>query len=605
MNTVGKSVFGQVTQLSLRVLVLTGALVALPAQAIQIETGNEKLNIRLDTTVRVGIGKRVEEIDPEVGNNPYMHQSDYRVQKGEFNKKRIDILPELDIVFDRKMGLRLSGLMFYDATYKDTRLRNNPGRYSGTFVANRDILPQPLNVPIQATLPEATSVPYSVPFSQTGSYSSGEYSDAVKRFYRGPTAELLDAFVFYNTEIFGRPLSLKVGRHAQVWGIANATPFDTIGYSQQPSDLRRAAETPGASPKETALPLNQISFQSQVSSAASLSGFYQMEWRPFRFPEGGTALGPADIIDEGPDRLFLTALGNNQPLYSYRTASNKPDKRGGSFGVQLSLTPKFLGDGIVSLVYRKFDEMAPWIVLLQRGDPSTVSFPNNPLGLRHRSAYAKDVELYGISMNKTIFGTSAGFELSTRRRTALNSAPGPSTLYPDGMEGARGNTYHMVLNTQISLKSNPLFPVGVAVLEFTAVHLDKITSRPELYKGVGQRAPDATTGEINPGCITDKVEDLCSTRTATGLSAVLVPFWPGVLPGIDLTGVFVYALYGLNGTAPTVFGTIQGTGTRQFSLTAEVRKKYSVGIAFTDEVPGSQSPLRDRGRVTTTFQTTF
>ena len=586
-------------------VVAAGLLCSDAALAVQFDTGNERLNIRLDTTVRVGIGKRVEDIDPDVGNNPYMHQSDYRVKKGEFNKKRIDILPELDVVFDRKMGFRISGVMFYDDVYKDTKLRNNPGNYSGTFVANRDILPQPLNVPIQGTLPNATSVPYTVPYSQTGSYSTGEYSEAIKKNYRGPTGELLDAFVFLNTEIKGRPVSLKLGRHAQVWGIANATPFDTIGYSQQPSDLRKAAEIPGASPKETALPLNQISVQSQVTDTASLSAFYQMEWKPFRFPEGGTALGPADIINEGPDRLFLTALGNNLPLYADRVAPNEPNKRGGSFGVQLSLTPKFMGDGIVSFVYRKFDEMAPWIALLQRGDPSTVSFPNNPLGLKVRSAYAKGVELYGVSMNKTIFGTSAGAEISYRRGTALNSAPGPSTLYPDGLEGARGNTFHMVLNTQVTLKPNFLFPTAVAVIEFTGVHLDRITSRPELYKGVNRSVPDATTGTINPGCITNKVQDLCSTRTATGLSLVLVPFWPGALPGVDLTGTFVYALYGLNGTTPAAFGTIQGTGTRQFSLTADVRKQYSVGLAFTDEVPGSRSPLRDRGRVTMTLQTTF
>ncbi len=583
--------------------IVLGVLLGQQALAAQFDTGNDKLNIRLDTTVRIGIGKRVEAIDPGVGDNPYMAQSDYRVKKGEYNKKRIDILPEMDIVYDRKFGARISGVMFQDNVYRDPKLRNNPGTYQGNFVANRDILPQPLNVPINASLPNSTAVPYTVPYSQTGSYSSGEYNDAVKRaYFRG--GEILDAFVFANTEVWGKPLSVKLGKHAQVWGIANATPFDTIGYSQQPSDLRKAAEIPGASPKETALPLNQVSFQSQVTGTASVSGFYQFEWKPFRFPEGGTALGAADIILDGPDRLYLTSLANNQPLYADKVDANKP-KGGGSFGVQVSLTPEILGDGLVSLVYRKFDDMAPWVVLLQRGDPSTVSFPNNPLGLKFRQGYAQNVELYGISLNKTILGTSVGAEMSYRKRGALNSAPGPSTLYPDGMEGARGNTIHMVLNSQISIKSNPLFPVGVGVIEFTAVHLDKITSRPELYKGVGRSYPDATATNSNPGCPSNSVGDFCSTDTATGLTLVLVPFWPGIAPGIDLTGTFVYALYGLHGTSPATFGTIQNTGTRQFSLSADVRKQYTATVAYTDEVPGSRSPLRDRGRVTMTLQTTF
>src|SRR3546814_13618060 len=58
----------------------------------------------------------------------------------------------------------------------------------------------------------------NVPLSQIPSYTGNEYSHHVKRYYRGPSAELLDAFAFGKFNVGGVPVSAKAGRFTEYWG---------------------------------------------------------------------------------------------------------------------------------------------------------------------------------------------------------------------------------------------------------------------------------------------------------------------------------------------------------------------------------------------------
>ena len=75
--------------------------------------------------------------------------------------QRLDLYSEFDIVWRSDYGARLSVAGWYDDAYHDTDVEQNPAL---------------------AYLPS--------------SYRDKEYSNLTERFYRGPSGEVLDAFVF-------------------------------------------------------------------------------------------------------------------------------------------------------------------------------------------------------------------------------------------------------------------------------------------------------------------------------------------------------------------------------------------------------------------------
>ena len=46
-----------------------------------------------------------------------------------------------------------------------------------------------------------------------------------------------------------------------------------------------------------------------MTDELTLMAQYYFEWDSFRFPEGGTFLGPVDFAFRGPQRQFLGPLG--------------------------------------------------------------------------------------------------------------------------------------------------------------------------------------------------------------------------------------------------------------------------------------------------------
>ena len=58
----------------------------------------------------------------------------------------------------------------------------------------------------------------NLPFRNIPSYVNNQYSDYTKRFYRGPSGEILDAFVFSGFDVGPVPAAIKAGRHSLYWG---------------------------------------------------------------------------------------------------------------------------------------------------------------------------------------------------------------------------------------------------------------------------------------------------------------------------------------------------------------------------------------------------
>jgi hypothetical protein len=146
-------------------LSLAGAAVAAllngPASAGQIDVGNPEAELRFDNTIRYNAGWRMEKRDQVLADTWGLQGGEYKFDKGDLVTNRIDLLTELDFVYKKSYGFRVSGASWYDAAY-DNKVNGNPAYQAAGL---------------------GTAYPGNV------------YTHAVSRYYLH-SAEVLDAFAF-------------------------------------------------------------------------------------------------------------------------------------------------------------------------------------------------------------------------------------------------------------------------------------------------------------------------------------------------------------------------------------------------------------------------
>ena len=545
------------------------ALGAGAAQAFEINTGNPDLTVRWDNTFRANLATRVESRDDKIGNSAVADEGTYSFDRGDLTAARLDILSELDIVYLKRYGARLSAAGWYDAAYDDDS-KSNP------------------NAPL-------TNIP---------SYIGKQYSAYTKRFYQGPSGEILDAFVFGSFDLGEAPTAVKVGRHSIYWGesLFLGGNLHSVAYAQNPLDLQKGFATPGVEAKELFRPLNQFSVQSQVSDTVSLAAQYLFEWESFRYPEGGTYLGPVDFAFNGPDRQFLSpALG-----FATRGSAAEPNQSG-EWGLAARWSPARL-DGTLGAYYRNFADKLPQTFITQAP----------PLGpARYNLIYADNIDLFGVSFAKNIGGVSVGAELSYRKNTPLNSQVlGVSLGLPAEGEtkGPRGDTYHGFVNGLGVIPKTAVFDAATWAAELVWSQWAKVTSGENLFNAVGY-APCRANGTTR---LRDWDEgDGCATKNYWGLAFAFTPTWYQVFPGVDLQAPVTFA-QGISGNAATIFGGNEDNGNYSIGLSADVYQKYRFDLKYIDYLGkyrdngtavtsqnGFTTLLKDRGFISLTAKVTF
>lgn len=524
-------------------IALLAASQTAPAVAFEIDTGNPDLRIRFDNTIRYNLGMRLESPDARITGVANNDESDLMFDRGDIVMNRLDLLSEFDVRYQDRAGIRLSGSFWYDNAYSDLDTRTD-GRLT----------------------------------NHVSNYTYGRLNNAGKRYYRGPSGELLDAMVYGRIELGDVPVDIKAGRHTVYWGEGLLMGAHAISYSQSPSDGRKAATSPGIESKEVALPLAQISGRAQVTDNLSLAGQYFLEWKPTRAPLGGTFMSSSDIM--GADRI---SVGNGRVLP--RMGDDKP-RNAGNWGISARYDSYELSS-IIGLYYRKFDDYAPIIQTTSTG---------------YRAVYARDVELYGLSVGSNYFGFATNADLSVRRNTALNS----SSISTVDNKGARGTTFHAAFSTMRALSASPLWDTASMQAEVAYSRLLDVTHNEHLYRGKGYAA-----------CGTAGVSNGCSTRNYVGMALNFTPTYLQALPALDIE-LPVTINYGIYGNAPTGAGAgTQGSFTWSAGIRAIYAQKHEILLRYTDQhhgatyangllTGGKGSPsLNDRGYVSLTYKVGF
>lgn len=593
----------------------------LPVQAMEIETGNPDLAIRFDNTVRLNYAQRVEEANSKLANSWNNNDGDRNFSSGSPVSERVDLLTELDVVYQGNKGFRVSTGSWYDHAY------DNVGSYN----------------------------PSTNQIGDNGHTDSRELSGFADRYYNGVSGEILDAFVFAGTEFDnGMLLNGKVGKTTNFWGEALYNVAHGNNFGQGGMDLSKALAVPGTETKELFIPRKQIYGTLMIDEELIVGAQYFFGWQNSRLPESGTYLGFNDVVQSGNG---LGAIVANNPFYGvlpdmapYAYLQNghvfKPDSSG-DYGLMAKWSPAWL-DGTISAFYRETSDVLPYVAgsVLPLGQILSSGGLNTGKVGTYNQYYADDIHLYGLSLSKNVGPVSVGWDLNYRENMPLMSvlaqvdaARGAAGQYgyisalptsTGDIPGARGDTLHSVLNGLVTFGDTPLWDASSLGVEFSYDHVVSVDNKnSNLYKG------DALYRGV------DKV-----TPNFWGFQTTFTPTWYQVFPSLDLS--LPLALnQGLSGHSAVQSGGDEHGGSYSIGIGADYMNQYRFDLKYVDffgksnscesafdgaspgkngdyscaanAVTGTGTPglgqitsnggtnalLKDRGMVTATFKTTF
>ncbi|MDD2733864.1 MAG: DUF1302 family protein [Desulfuromonadaceae bacterium] len=519
--------------------------------AFEIRTGSDDVIVNWDNTLRYTLAQRLKGQSKDLVNSANHNDGDLNFDVGIVSS-RIDLLSEMDMVYKKNFGVRLSGAGWYDPVYH-SKLDGN-------------------------------SNPFPNHLNSAGIPTTG-LNNETKNQFGGVDGELLDAFVFAKFDIGDSAVGIRAGRHTIYWGEAffPGAGNNSISYAQSPIDMAKALAMPGVELKEIFRPLNQVSMTIQPTKDIVIAGQYYLEWEQNKFPETGSYLGMVDgLLKGGEFYYFPWSTTPGQGMLAMNAGDHTP-KNAKDWGVKVGYSPDWL-DGTLGFHYRNFSDKMPQVLSSRTLQTELPGAPVPALPTNFYDDYKSNISLYGISFAKNIQGISVGSEISYRRNMPLTSqwfAP----------EGARGNTMHAVVNFLSLLSKSPVYDSGTAIVEFAYGRWDKVTSGAQYFTGGNGLNP---IGEpVNQGTG-------AATRDWSNVTVNFVPTWQQVIPGVDMSMPLNLSV-GMHGNAATLTGGTEGTGSYSAGLSFDVFAKYKIDLTYASFF-GGVYPGADGGIVPPGFE---
>lgn len=420
---------------------------SVPASAFQFEWDNPDWSGRLDTSLSAGAMFRTEGQGAQYAANEdilVMAQKGYSTQINKNDAENnfdtglaslvYKITPEMDLSWQGRYGLFLRGTAWYDAVIMDE------GRDGGDLLLGPS--PQPSPFPRLATYSD---------YANNG--TGNKFSEDVEDF-AGRRARLLDAYVWADWDVFGKPMNVRLGQQVINWGEALFIQggVNTANYF----DLN-ALRLPGSEIKEALLPLASAYFSLGLTDNTTMEGFYQFDWKNSEDAAAGTYFsvhdafpgeGAENVIVDG--RLVAAAVAQNPMLASQAPAVygafagyttddefqyeptqvtvDRVDDLDASKDGQFGLAYRYFAEGLngteFALYYTRTHAKTPVVgatmTNIQPGG-GAAAVPGMIDDTQYQMAYAEDQDMFGFSFNTTLGNMSLAGEVAYRpKRTIIN-----------------------------------------------------------------------------------------------------------------------------------------------------------------------------------------
>ncbi|VVO47911.1 hypothetical protein PS850_00148 [Pseudomonas fluorescens] len=509
---------------------LLGCSVLSSAQAMEFDTGSSDLKVRFDTNVKYSNAWRVKDQHDKLVADSNLDDGDRNFDKGMISN-RLDLFSEFDISY-QKVGARVSGAAWYDDVYNKGNDNDSPG----------------------------TANAYSVRYDRFTKDT---------RDLHGRDAEFRDAFVYANYDLGEEMWGVsRLGQHSLLYGESLFYGGNGIAAGQQPIDAVRALTVPNSQFKELGLPVKQFSTQLQITPTVSVGGYYQFEWERTRIPGAGSYFSPADLLDEGGERIVVGRLPNGAPAASFYRGDDIEARDSGQWGVQLRYRSEALDTdfGLYAINYhdKNFQtQLRPGVGAGSRADQ---------IG-EYMLVFPEDIRAYGFSANRGFGDINFGFEASVR-----DNAPLVSLTMTDlaGNGDNDGNPLYAVGRTAHA-QVNMIYIMPTGMFWDTASLLGELAWNRRL-------SVDKNPDNLDPN----------GTRDATAIRVAFSPTYFQVLDGVDLSVPMGFS-YGIDGRSSAVGGFSQSKGgDYNVGLTADYLKSVTFTLAYTGYY-GPSAPINIGG----------
>jgi hypothetical protein len=354
--------------LLMAVLSIVGTIYIPSSEAFTTNIGEAKLNT--DFAVTYSAGWRVRGPEAQLLANINGDDGNRNFEKWDMINNRFGLVTDIDMNY-KNQGIFVRPKAFYDSVYDSRTANDSPGTWNN-------------NPPID-----------------------NKYFDPKTQDAHRDKAEILDWFYYNQFDVADHEGTFRIGQQVVNWGeglfIANG-----ISSAMYPVDAT-AANTPGTTLKEIALPTEQIYTVFGLTDNLTLTGFYQWEWEKTRLDEQGSFFSTSDLLDDA-GRRYLTSTGD--VLFTRGRDNDASDT--GQFGIGARYVVEELANGEFGLYYINYHDKTPQLLIS---------------GSQYYLNYVEDIKLYAASYGGTLFGNNIGVELTYRDDFPLSTAKGYQNAY--------------------------------------------------------------------------------------------------------------------------------------------------------------------------------
>ncbi|WP_428422783.1 DUF1302 domain-containing protein [Methylibium sp.] len=492
------------------------------AHAVEFDTGNPDLTVRLDNSVKASTLYRLKDANPVLANSFVngapsalnLNAGDDNFRNKGFVSERVDLLPEFDLVYQKTFGMRVSGAAWYDHAVR------NSTKATDTFNGQ-------------------------TPYNSLPDYTRRE---------AGRKAELMDAFVFGGWDLGDdKKLTVRLGRHALQWGESLFYGDNAIARAQGPIDIYKLLASPNAQFKEIIRPVPQVSTQLQLSSDVSVGGYYQFGWEADRLPPAGSYFSTSNIPWGKSPYPELINLGPPLGAYQLTPDGDHKPSRSGQFGLQLKWR---VDDTDLGFYFARYHDKGGQLYgqINPAGTPDAAG--NLPGSWYY--AFPKGVRVVGVSASHSFGDYNVSVEGSIRDNMPLRNLgmlygffPGQPAPTP-----ATGRTAHLNLSW-----------LGIYGPNFLANESGL----------VGEIAWNRVLSKTDP----EQMLDTGRTRDATAIQLVYTMTYRQVLPGLDIN-IPLGVRYTIDGNSSVTSWDAKKIGSWTLGLAGNYLGAWQLSASYTN-----------------------